>query len=225
MLKNSKKGVNMLQSLLTKATEEMGKWDVVLMVLIIVASVLCIVCISCIVAMVCIGWWVNTSRRYKHLKYRVEDAWGTIERRLQKRAELVNVYISCIRKITGEDDEDLQRLSAACKFASEESSQAQIINSNAKLTILLREFIANVPVKYPQVISNEIYLGAYYQLTGVEEDLNKSRKYYNSTVKAFNAKLTKFPSRIVANRMEEQYDKELYFYLDESEEKRRNEKR
>ena len=201
----------------------MSKWDIALIVLVVVVAVLCVVGISCIVALICIGWWVKTEKEYRNLQYRVKDAWGTIERRLQKRAELVNVYTDCIRKVKGEDDEALQELSAACKFAMEDGSQAQVISSNAKLTLLLREFMASVPVRYPEAVANETYLGAYYQLTGVEDDLDKSRKYYNSTVRTFNNKLTKFPSKIVAKRMEEQYEKEPFFYLDEAEGKRRAE--
>ena len=209
----------MLNSLL------MSKLDIALTVLVIVVAVLCVVGISCIVALICIGWWVNTEKQYKNLQYRVEDAWGTIERRLQKRAELVNVYVDCIRKVKGEDDEALQELMAASRFAVAEGSQAHVITSNARLTLLLREFMASVPVRYPEATANETYLGAYYQLTGVEDDLDKSRRYYNSTVRAFNSKLVKFPSKIVAKRMEEHYEKEPYFYLDEAEGKRRAEKR
>ena len=52
---------------------------------------------------------------------------------------------------------------------------------------------------YPELKANENFVDLQQKLTGLEEDIANSRKYYNAVVKNYNNACMVVPSSIVAN--------------------------
>ncbi|MDE6293476.1 MAG: LemA family protein, partial [Clostridiales bacterium] len=55
------------------------------------------------------------------------------------------------------------------------------------------------------------------QLEQIEEEIARSRKYYNAKIKIFNNKIEKFPSSIVANKMK--LERRPYFEIEDAAER------
>ena len=52
---------------------------------------------------------------------------------------------------------------------------------------------------YPELKADKNFLKLQQQLSEIEDYLQKSRRYYNGTVREFNIKVESIPSNIIAN--------------------------
>jgi LemA protein len=53
---------------------------------------------------------------------------------------------------------------------------------------------------YPDLKSNQNYLELQRELTDTEDKIQAARRFYNSTVTAYNTKIETFPSNIIASK-------------------------
>ena len=70
-----------------------------------------------------------------------------------------------------------------------------------------------VAENYPQLKANENFLALQTQLEGTENRVAVERKRYNDAVRAYNIKIKRIPTNIVANMFG--YEKETYFEAEE----------
>ena len=70
---------------------------------------------------------------------------------------------------------------------------------------------------YPDLKANTNYLNLQDQLSSLESDIEKSRRYYNGTVREKNILIDSFPSNIIANMFH--FTKSPFFELDNESER------
>jgi LemA protein len=56
-----------------------------------------------------------------------------------------------------------------------------------------------VTENYPELKANENFMALQKELTNIEEDIAKARRYYNAVVRDYNTSLHVFPNVIIAN--------------------------
>lgn len=71
------------------------------------------------------------------------------------------------------------------------------IETNQKLYDNLNKIMA-IAENYPQLKADNTFLDLSSQLTKIEDEIAKSRKYYNAVVRELNIKIEMFPSNIIA---------------------------
>lgn len=59
-----------------------------------------------------------------------------------------------------------------------------------------------VAENYPELKAGNNFLDLQQQLSGIEDNLQKTRRYYNGTVRDFNIRVESFPSNLIAGLFE-----------------------
>jgi LemA protein len=130
-------------------------------------------------------------------KNQVEEGWSGIDVQLKRRADLIPNLVESVKGYaTHEQDvlEGVTRARAAVNAAEGVDAAGKAENM---LTSALRQLFA-VAEAYPDLKADENFQQLQDQLAEVEDQIQKSRRYYNGAVRQLNTKVELFPSNIVA---------------------------
>ena len=128
----------------------------------------------------------------------VKEAFATMDVYLTKRWDLVPNLVETVKGYTKQEEKVLTEIVELRNKASYSSlSNNEKIDVNNQLTAKVNGLLA-LSEAYPELKSSENFLDLSQKLTGIEENIANSRKYYNGTVKGLNNKVQMFPSNIVA---------------------------
>jgi LemA protein len=134
----------------------------------------------------------------------VKQSLGNIETNYQRRADL---YSSVVKTIQGAGNFEKSTLTAVL----EARSKATSIQLNADDPASLEKFqqaqeqlkgsfsrLMAVAEAYPNLKTNDQFMGFQAQIEGTENRINIARRDYNEAVNAYNLKVRRFPNNIFA---------------------------
>lgn len=136
----------------------------------------------------------------------VKDAWSNIDVALKKRHDLIPNLVNTVKGYASHESETLTKVIEArnrAMNAPKEDINAQIQAENA-LQGTLRSLFA-VAEAYPDLKANAGFLDLQQKLNEIEENLERSRRFYNSTVRVNNTYGEKFPGVIFAGMFNYQH--------------------
>ena len=171
-----------------------------------------------LLVIILIAWYISTFNKLQRLKNLVEEGWSTIDVQLKKRYDLIPNLVETVKGYAKHESETLERVIAARSGALTATGANEKVAADKQVSGALRSLFARVE-SYPELKANTQFLSLQNQLLSIENDLSQARKFYNGKCKAYNIKLEKFPSNLVAGMMK--LEKRAYFELD-SEEERKN---
>ncbi len=129
---------------------------------------------------------------------RVDEAWSGIDVQLKRRHDLVPNLVETVKGYATHE----QQVFAATTEARSEAMKAQSIEATqqaeAKLSGALTDLRA-VAENYPDLRATENFQQLQRDLNEIEDEIQASRRIYNSNVQAYNTKIQIFPNSIVAN--------------------------
>lgn len=154
---------------------------------------------------------ISIYNRLVKLKTMVEEAWSSIDVMLKKRHDLIPNLVETVKGYATHEREtfdSVTRARAAAmgantiqeKEAAEKNLNQAMMNLNA------------VAEQYPDLKANTNFLQLQGELSALEGDIEKSRRYYNGTVRDNNILVDTFPSNILANIFK--FTKSTFFELD-----------
>ena len=76
-------------------------------------------------------------------------------------------------------------------------SDDEKVKANEQLSKSINKIMA-LAEAYPDLKANENFLSLQQSLSGIEDEIAQSRKYYNAVVRDYNNKVEMFPSNLVA---------------------------
>ena len=170
------------------------------------------------VLLIIIGAAIGMHNSLVTLKNGCEEAWSGVDIYLKKRYDLIPNLVETVKGYTKHESETLERVIAARSGALTATGANEKVAADKQVSGALRSLFARVE-SYPELKANTQFLSLQNQLLSIENDLSQARKFYNGKCKAYNIKLEKFPSNLVAGMMN--LGKRAYFELD-SEEERKN---
>ncbi|MBN7810457.1 LemA family protein [Algoriphagus sp. H41] len=145
------------------------------------------------------------------LRTLVEEAWSGIDVQLKKRYNLIPNLVETVKGYAKHEQETLEKVIQARNIAqsanSVESQQAAENQLNKALVNLFA-----LSERYPELKANQNFLQLQEELSVIEQDIEKSRRYYNGTVREKNILVESFPSSLVANAFG--FVKSKFFELD-----------
>ena len=154
--------------------------------------------VSAVVVIAIIAWIVTTYNKLVKAKINVEEGFATMDVYLKQRWDLVPNLVETVKGYTKQEEKVLTEIVELRNKASYSSlSNNEKIDVNNQLTAKVNGLLA-LSEAYPELKSSENFLDLSQKLTGIEENIANSRKYYNGTVKGLNNKVQMFPSNIVA---------------------------
>jgi LemA protein len=129
---------------------------------------------------------------------RVDESWSGIDVQLKRRHDLVPNLVETVKGYAEHERATFERTTQA----RAEAMQAQGVGDTAKaeqnLTQALTDLKA-VAENYPTLRATENFQQLSRNLSELEDEIQASRRIYNSNVQAYNTDIEQFPGSIVAN--------------------------
>ena len=154
---------------------------------------------------------VSIYNRLVKLKNLVQEAWSSIDVMLKKRHDLIPNLVETVKGYATHERETLENVTRARNLAvgadSVEGKEIAEKNLNQAMVNLFA-----VAEQYPDLKANANFQQLQAELTSIENDIEKSRRYYNGTARENNTMVESFPSNVVANMFT--FEKAKFFELE-----------
>ena len=130
---------------------------------------------------------------------RVDEAWSGIDVQLKRRHDLVPNLVETVKGYATHEREVFEKVTAA----RAEAMKAQGVNETQAAEGQLGGALADlraVAENYPNLKATENFQQLTRNLSELEDEIQASRRIYNSNVQSYNTKIQQFPSSIVASQ-------------------------
>lgn len=131
------------------------------------------------------------------LRTMVNEAWSGIDVQLQKRHDLIPNIVKVVQGYAAHEKnlfESITQLRArgmkATEVKEQEAAEVGLSKALGKLFVVVEN--------YPELKANQNFLELQKELAVVENDLQRSRRYYNGSVRNYNIMIEQFPSMFIA---------------------------
>lgn len=134
------------------------------------------------------------------LKNKVEEAWSDIDVQLKRRYDLIPNLVSTVKGYAKHEKGVFEEVTKARTAAMGAQTVAEHDKAENMLSGALKSLFA-VAENYPDLKADQNFLDLQQQLAALEEEIQKSRRYYNGNVREFNTKIQVFPNNLFANML------------------------
>jgi len=130
---------------------------------------------------------------------RVDEAWSGIDVQLKRRHDLIPNLVEAVKGYAQHERTVFEQTTEARANAMQArgSSPAVEAEAEAKLSGALSGLRA-VAEGYPELRATENFQQLQRELSQIEDEIQASRRIYNSNTQAYNTRLQVFPNSIVA---------------------------
>src|SRR6476661_7313556 len=129
---------------------------------------------------------------------RVDEAWSGIDVQLKRRHDLVPNLVETVKGYAEHESQTFEKTTQARAAAMQAQSVEETAKAEQKLTQALTELKA-VAENYPTLRATENFQQLSRNLSELEDEIQASRRIYNSNVQTYNTDIEQFPGSIVAN--------------------------
>ena len=143
------------------------------------------------------GYGIKIYNKLVKLKTLVAEAWSGIDVQLKKRYNLIPNLIETVKGYASHEKETFENVTKARSQAQSATTVEGQQGAENQLNKALLNLYA-VAEQYPELKANDNFLDLQNQLSDLESDIEKSRRYYNGTARDYNILVDSFPSNIVA---------------------------
>jgi LemA protein len=143
------------------------------------------------------GWLRGTYNGLVQGDEGVKAAWAQVQTVLQRRFDLIPNLVETVRGYATHERETLTAVTEArAKVAGARTINDQI-ESNQQLSGALARLLVVVE-QYPNLKADQSFLRLQDELAGTENRIAVERRRYNETVQAYNIRLRRFPTVLIA---------------------------
>ncbi len=145
------------------------------------------------------------------LRTMVQEAWSSIDVMLKKRYDLIPNLIETVKGYATHERETFDSVTRAraAAMGANTVGEKEIAEKNLNQAMMNLNAVAE---QYPDLKANQNFMQLQAELSALESDIEKSRRYYNGTVRENNILVETFPSNIIANMFK--FTKSTFFELD-----------
>jgi LemA protein len=129
---------------------------------------------------------------------RVDEAWSGIDVQLKRRHDLVPNLVETVKGYAQHERETFQKVTEARAAAMQAQGPAEASQAEGLLTQALGG-LRVVAEQYPDLRATENFQQLSRNLSELEDEIQASRRIYNSNVQAYNTKIQVFPNSVVAS--------------------------
>lgn len=154
---------------------------------------------------------ISIYNRLVKLKTIVEEAWSSIDVMLKKRHDLIPNLVETVKGYATHERATLDSVTRAraAAMGANTIQEKEVAEKNLSQAMMNLNAVAE---QYPDLKANTNFLQLQGELSALEGDIEKSRRYYNGTVREKNILVDTFPSNILANIFK--FTKSTFFELD-----------
>ncbi|GAA5222042.1 LemA family protein [Membranihabitans marinus] len=133
----------------------------------------------------------------------MEEGFSGVDVQLKKRHDLIPNLVNTVKGYASHESETLEKVMAARAQAMQGgSAQPNNLSDAMAQENMLSAALGKLMVvveNYPDLKADANFRELQTQLSAIEGDIEKSRRYYNATVRDYNISVESFPSALVAN--------------------------
>src|SRR5215204_5507142 len=129
---------------------------------------------------------------------RVDEAWSGIDVQLKRRHDLVPNLVETVKGYAQHERETFQRVTEARAAAMQAQGPAEASQAEGMLSQALGG-LRVVAEQYPELRATENFQQLSRNLSELEDEIQASRRIYNSNVQAYNTKIQIFPNSVIAS--------------------------
>src|SRR3954467_2578880 len=132
-----------------------------------------------------------------------DEAWSGIDVQLKRRHDLVPNLVETVKGYAAHEQQTLTRVTdaRAGAMAADNAAPPERAQAESALSSALGGIRA-VAEQYPQLRAADNFRQLQAQLTQIEDEIQASRRIYNSNVQIYNTRIQVFPNSLVAARGE-----------------------
>ena len=127
----------------------------------------------------------------------MNEAWAIIDVFLKKRYGLIPGLVDVVKGYAAYEKSALEEII----HIRDDAAQYQTIESKSIIETKLERGLGHLFIaveKYPELQGDRNFLRLQQQISEIENDLEKVRRYYNGTVRIYNTHIESFPANIIA---------------------------
>ncbi len=149
-------------------------------------------------------------------KVLVEEAASDIETFLKQRYDMIPNLVEIVKGYAKHEKETFAEVTGLRTKAMSAGSLEEKMELEGQLEKGLSKIFA-IAENYPELKANENFIQLQQTLESLENDIQKSRRYYNGAARDFNTMIVVFPNSIIANMFN--FKKVAFFEATEDEKK------
>ena len=130
---------------------------------------------------------------------RVDEAWSGIDVQLKRRHDLVPNLVETVKGYAEHEQQVFTNVTAARADAMASRGVGDTSKAEGQLSAALTDLRA-VAENYPTLRATENFQQLTRELTEIEDEIQASRRIYNSNVQSYNTKIQVFPNSIIAGQ-------------------------
>ena len=144
-------------------------------------------------------YWISKRNSFIAARNRIDESWSGIDVQLKRRHDLVPNLVETVKGYAEHESQTFEKTTQARAAAM----QAQTVEETAKAEQQLTQALADVKAvaeNYPTLRATENFQQLSRNLSELEDEIQASRRIYNSNVQAYNTDIEQFPGSIIANQ-------------------------
>ncbi len=154
-------------------------------------------------------WVTVVYNKLVRLGVRAEEAWRGIDTLLRKRFDLIPNLVETVKGYATHEREVFERVTEARSASMKAQTPKEQAEADNVLAGTLKSLFA-VAENYPELKANANFTALQKSLEELEEEIARSRRYYNAVVRDLNTAIKVFPQNLIANLFRV---KEREFYM------------
>jgi LemA protein len=130
---------------------------------------------------------------------RVDEAWSGIDVQLKRRHDLIPNLVESVKGYATHERETFEKVTQARNEAMQASGVEETGKAESNLSAALGG-LRVVAEQYPELRATENFQQLQRQLSELEDEIQASRRIYNSNVQSYNTRIQQFPASIIASQ-------------------------
>jgi LemA protein len=147
-----------------------------------------------------VGKFISVKNTLVEKNEAVKTSWSQVDIVLQRRADLIPNLVETVKGYAKQEQTVFGDIAKARSQLLNAGTPEQKISANAQLDGALGRLLLIVE-NYPQLKSNENFLGLQDELAGTENRIAVERQRYNDTLKDYNVYVQQFPNNVFASSL------------------------
>ncbi len=145
-----------------------------------------------------VGYFIYVYNALVSNKNLVAEGWSGIDVQLKRRADLLPNLVETVKGYASHEDKlfrdiaELRAKSIAGGSVAEQSAVGQAMSAALGRLFAIAE-------AYPELKADANFRDLQEKISGIEDEIQLSRRYYNGSVRNLNTMIESFPSNVVAN--------------------------
>jgi LemA protein len=130
---------------------------------------------------------------------RVDESWSGIDVQLKRRHDLIPNLVEAVKGYAKHEQDTFTKVTEARAAAMKATGVEDVSKAEGALSGALGGLNV-VAEQYPQLRATENFQQLQRNLAELEDEIQASRRIYNSNVQAYNTDIQQFPGSIIANQ-------------------------